>query len=136
MSDLYLTAMLVVPDSSSLAAVQPNGLRTSDRRAWRPIATNHSIPVLSQLGYGQRLNFHDQHIRIPLSALPAEPVWLVFRISGNTVEIAAPLVPGGPLRRRDLRGGVQVYVCGASDVAGRLDDARGASLKRAYGIAC
>lgn len=136
MSDLYMTAILVVPDSGTLTEVQPNGKRISDRRGWRPLATSDSILVLSQLSYGDRTSFPMLRMNIPLSELPSSPAWLVFRITGNTVEIDAPLTPGGPLRRRDLRGGLQVYVCGASDITGRLDDTRGSSLKKAYGIAC
>ena len=66
----------------------------------------------------------------------SSPQWLVFRISGNGVVLTAPLVAGAAPERRDAPGGVQVYACGDRDLTGRLDAARGVSLKRAYGIAC
>ena len=63
-------------------------------------------------------------------------LWLIFRINGNTVQLTMPLTGGGDLRRRDLPGGVRVYVCGDRDLLGRLDPSRARALKQAYGIAC
>jgi hypothetical protein len=138
MSQLYLTAIIAVPDSGSLAVVRAaSGRRPAERRGWRPIATSDSVLLIDQLRYGERARISDIRLLLPATAkLPEGPLWMIFRISGNTVELAAPLVAGGQPRRHDLSGGVQVYACGDRDLLGKFDAARGASLKRAYGIAC
>ena len=138
MSGLYLTAILAVPDTGSLEVVRPGvGRSGGDRRGWHPIAESDSALGLGQLRYGERAPLPELEFRIRLDASPPPgPLWIVFHISGNTVELAAPLAAGGNARRRDLPGGVQVYACGDHDVRGQLDLERVRALKRAYGIAC
>lgn len=137
MSKLYLTAFLAVLDSSGFAAVSTGRGQFQERRGWRPIASSDSVLVVDELHYGERRPFSPLDLVIRDTAQsPAEPLWLVFRVSGNTVLISAPPAPGAPPDRRDHPGGVNVYVCGDRDVAGRLDPPRAVALKRAYGLSC
>jgi hypothetical protein len=138
MDHLYLTAILAAPDSGALAVVRAAGPRgPAERRGWRPVATSDSVPLIAALRYGERVRVPDLRLTVPVaSSLPAGPLWMIFRISGNAIAIRAPLAPGGARRQREIPGGVDVYVCGDRDVFGRLDAARAAMLKRAYGIAC
>ncbi len=137
MSNLYMAAILAVPDSGSFAVVRAGRRRGSeDRRGWRPLSTSDSALVAAQLRYGERAPLPELRFRLRMSTAPAGPLWIVFHIFGNTVELSAPLVAGATPRRRDLPGAVQVYTCGDRDALGQLDAARATSLKRAYGIAC
>jgi hypothetical protein len=137
MSKLYLTAFLAVLDSSGFAAVSTGRGQFQERRGWRPIASSDSVLVVDELHYGERRPFSPLDLMIRDTAQsPTEPLWLVFRISGNTVLISAPPAPGAAPTRRDHPGGVNVYVCGDRDVAGRLDPPRATALKRAYGLSC
>jgi hypothetical protein len=137
MSKLYLTAFLAILDSSGYATVSHGRGQFQERRGWRPIASSDSVLVADELHYGERRPFRPEDLVIRDTAQsPTEPLWLVFRISGNTVLISAPPAPGAPPARRDHPGGVNVYVCGDRDVAGRLDAPRAAALKRAYGLSC
>ena len=137
MSRLYLTAFLAVLDSSGFAAVSTGRGQFQERRGWRPIASSDSVLVADELHYGERRSVSplDLVIRDTVQS-SAEPLWLVFRVSGNTVLIDPPAAPGSAPVRRDHPGGVNVYVCGDRDVAGRLDPPRAAALKRAYGLSC
>ncbi|HSQ30411.1 MAG TPA: hypothetical protein VLN49_11210 [Gemmatimonadaceae bacterium] len=137
MSKLYLTGFLAVLDSSGFAAVSKGRGQFEERRGWRPIASSDSVLVVDELHYGERQPFSPLDLVIRDTAQSAtEPLWLVFRISGNTVLISAPPSPGAAPERRDHPGGVNVYVCGDRDVAGRLDPPRATALKRAYGLSC
>ena len=137
MSKLYLTAFLAVLDSSGFAAVSTGRGQFQERRGWRPIASSDSVLVVNELHYGERRSVSPLDLVIRDTAQSsAEPLWLVFRISGNTVLIDPPTAPGGAPVRRDHPGGVNVYVCGDRDVAGRLDPPRATALKRAYGLSC
>ena len=50
MSGLSLTAILAVPDSGSLAIVQSaQGRAAAERRAWRPLASSDSAPLVDVL---------------------------------------------------------------------------------------
>ena len=137
MSDLYLTAILAVPDSGSLGAVQPPaGAAPAERRAWRPVATSDSVHVVNELHYGERVSMPRVRLTIPMSTPPRGVAWIVYRISGNAIEINPPSTPGGQSEQRAIPGGVRVYACGDMDVSGSLDSTRAANLRRAYGIAC
>lgn len=138
MDHLYLTAILAEPDSTNFAVVREGGLhRPAERRGWRPLAFSDSTPLIGALRYGERAKVPALRLTVPVvSPLPVSPLWMVFRISGNAVQIRAPVTPGGTLRRREIPGGVDVYVCGDRDVFGRLDATRAHRLKRAYGLAC
>lgn len=137
MSKLYLTAFLAVLDSSGFATVSSRRGQFEERRGWLPIASSDSVLVVDELHYGERRPFSALDLVIRDTAQsPTEPLWLVFRISGNTVLISAPPAPGAAPDRRDHPGGVNVYVCGDRDVAGRLDPPRATALKRAYGLSC
>jgi hypothetical protein len=137
MSKLYLTAFLAVLDSSGFAAVSSGRGQFQERRGWRPVASSDSMLVVDELHYGERRSVNPLDLVIRDAAQSsAEPLWLVFRVSGNTVLIDPPTAPGGPPIRRDHPGGVNVYVCGDRDVAGRLDPPRATALKRAYGLSC
>ena len=137
MSRLYLTAFLAVLDSSGFAAVSTGRGQFQERRGWRPIASSDSVLVVDELHYGERRSVSplDLVIRDTVQS-SVEPLWLVFRVSGNTVLIDPPAAPGSAPARRDHPGGVNVYVCGDRDVTGRLDPPRAAALKRAYGLSC
>jgi hypothetical protein len=138
MSSLYLTAVVATTDSASLNVVRPGaGRRPAERRGWRPVVSSDSVLLVDVLHYGERRAF--SAVRLTVRHLPsasAAPLWVIFRISGNTVELSAPLEAGVAPRRRDLIGGVQVYACGDRDLDGRFDASRMAELKREYSIAC
>ena len=137
MGPLYLTAILAVPDSGSMAIVTPAaGRAPAERRGWHPLANSDSVLLLTQLRYGERAPFPDLRLLVQSERIPAGPSWIVYKISGNAVEMIAPLVAGGSFQRRDHPGAVRVYACGDRDLRGTLDSARAASLRRAYGIAC
>ncbi len=137
MGPLFLTAILAVPDSGSMAIVNPAaGRAPAERRGWNPLASSDSVLLLTQLHYGERASFKDLTLVIPSGSIPAGPSWIIYRISGNAVEMIAPMAPGGSIQRRDHPGAVRVYACGDRDLRGTLDAARAASLRRAYGIAC
>jgi hypothetical protein len=137
MGPLYLTAILAVPDSGSMAIVNAAvGRAPAERRGWNPLASSDSVLLLTQLHYGERAPFKDLRLVIPSGIIPPGPSWIIYRISGNAVEMIAPMAPGGTIQRRDHPGAVRVYACGDRDLRGTLDPARAASLRRAYGIAC
>jgi len=81
-------------------------------------------------------SFSDLQLVIRSADIPSSPSWIIYKISGNAVEMMAPMVPGGSAQRRDHPGAVRVYACGDRDLRGTLDPARVASLRRGYGIAC
>ncbi len=138
MDHLYVTAILAVGDSGTFAVVHRDRQRGSeDRRGWRPLAESDSAPLVAQLRFGERARVPELRLAVPVtSRLPDVPLWMIFRISGNAVYTRAPLAPGATPRTTEIPGAVDVYVCGDRDVFGRLDEARAAMLKRAYGIAC
>ncbi len=137
MGPLFLTAILAVPDSGSMAIVNAAvGRAPAERRGWNPLASSDSVLLLTQLHYGERASFKDLRLVIPSASVPAGPSWIIYRISGNAVEMIAPMAPGGSMQRRDHPGAVRVYACGDRDLRGTLDSARAANLRRAYGIAC
>jgi hypothetical protein len=137
MGPLFLTAILAVPDSGSMAIVNAAvGRAPAERRGWNRLASSDSVLLLTQLHYGERAPFKDLQLVIPSGGIPAGPSWIIYRISGNAVEMIAPMLPGGSIQRRDHPGAVRVYACGDRDLRGTLDSARAASLRRAYGIAC
>lgn len=138
MSDLYLTALIAVPDSSAVAVVETTGRqRFPERRGWAPIASSDSVLLVRELHYGERAVIASRQFAIP-GNFPAasRTLSLVFRITGNTVELMAPLTAGASVRRRDLPGGVHVFACGDRDLIGRADPERARLLKEAYGVAC
>ena len=137
MGPLFLTAILAVPDSGSMAIVNAAvGRAPAERRGWNPLASSDSVLLLTQLHYGERASFKDLRLVIPSGSIPAGPSWIIYRISGNAVEMIAPMVPGGTVQRRDHPGAVRVYACSDRDLRGVVDSVRSASLRRAYGIAC
>lgn len=137
MSQLYLTAFVAVLDSQALAVVAPSASgRPSDRRGWRPRATSDSVLIVDALRYGGHRPLPRTEFVLNSISSGAQPLWLIFRISGNTVEFRPPDAPGGAPLRRDLPGGVRVYACGNADLTGRFDGTRAATLKRAYGLTC
>ena len=137
MGPLYLTAILAVPDSGSMAIVNAAvGRAPAERRGWNPRASSDSVLLLTQLHYGERAPFKDLELVIPSESIPVGPSWIIYRISGNAVEMIAPMAPGGSIQRRDHPGAVRVYACGDRDLRGMLDSLRAASLRRSYGIAC
>jgi hypothetical protein len=137
MGRLYLTAILATLDSTELAISSSGSARRSmERRGWRPVVTSDSVLVVAEIRYGETISLAPVQFTLPRVDSSATPLWLIFRLTGNTVQLTAPLAPGSPPRRRDLPGGVQVYVCGSRDLLGRFDIERGAGLKRAYGVAC
>ena len=141
MSDLRLSAIVAVADSTSLAMVgsMPGSGRhpMTDRRGWSPLASSDSVAFARELHYGETMPVPATALAIPGSfATDPRTLWLIFRVGGNTVELMAPLTAGGTIRRRDLPGGVRVYACGDRDLLGRLDLNRARALKQAYGIAC
>lgn len=141
MSDLYLSAIVAMPDSTSLATVgtMQAGVRhpKTDRRGWSPLASSDSVLLIHELRYGETAPIPAIGLTVPGSfATDTRTLWLIFRIGGNTVQLMAPLTDGGPIRRSDLPGGVRVYACGDRDLLGRLDPTRARALKQAYGIAC
>jgi hypothetical protein len=137
MSHLYLTAILATLDSTELAVSRSgSGRSPMERRGWRPVVTSDSVLVVAEIHYGETISLAPVQFTLPRVDSIATPLWLIFRLTGNTVLLTAPLVPGSSPQRRDLPGGVQVYVCGSRDLFGRFDIERGAGLKRAYGVAC
>jgi hypothetical protein len=138
MSGLYLSAIVAVTDSSSLAVVGDTGRRRyAERRAWSPLATSDSALIRQELRYGETAAMPRIRVSVPGAfANDRRTLWLIFRITGNTVALMAPLTAGGPVQRRDLPGGVRVYACGDRDLSGRVDPDRAHILKRAYGMAC
>jgi hypothetical protein len=137
MGPLFLTAILAVPDSGSMAIVNAAvGRAPAERRGWNRLASSDSVLLLTQLHYGERAPFKELQLVIPSGGVPAGPSWIIYKISGNAVEMIAPMVPGGSIQRRDHPGAVRVYACGDRDLRGTLDSARAASLRRVYGIAC
>jgi hypothetical protein len=137
MGPLYLTAILAVPDSGSMAIVKAAvGRAPAERRGWNPLASSDSVLLLTQLHYGERAPLRDLRFVIPSGSILVGPSWIIYRISGNAMEMIAPMAPGGSIQRRDHPGAVRVYACGDRDLRGTLDSARAASLRRAYGIAC
>jgi hypothetical protein len=53
---------------------------------------NDSVLLIDQLRYGERAHVPDIQLLVPVAAKPPDgPLWMIFRISGNTVELAAPL---------------------------------------------
>jgi hypothetical protein len=137
MGPLFLTAILAVPDSGSMAIVNPPaGRAPAERRGWNPLASSDSVLLLTQLHYGERAPFKNLRLSIPSGSIPAGPSWIIYKISGNAVEMVAPMAPGGSIQRRDHPGAVRVYACGDRDLRGMLDSVRAAGLRRAYGIAC
>jgi hypothetical protein len=137
MSELYLTAILAIPDSGSFAVVRAaHGNSPGDRRGWRPIARSDSILIGPELHYGEHARFGPVNLTLPIQDLGPGPAWIVYAITGNTVELSPPLSPGGPIVRRDHPGGVRVYACSDRDIHDEVDPTRSASLRRAYGIAC
>lgn len=137
MSQLYITAILAVPDSDSFAIVRPAARGApAERRSWHPLASSDSVLLVKELHYGERAAFRAIELLIPSPALPAGPAWIIYRITGDAVMMRPPLTPGGLPQRLDRPGGVRVYACGDRDVRGSFDPSRAASLRRAYGIAC
>lgn len=141
MSNLFLSAIVAVADSTSLATVsriQGNARHpVADRRGWRPLASSDSVLLLRELRYGETASPPPTVLTIDGTfANDSRTLWLIFRIGGSTVELTPPDKAGEPIRRRDLPGGVRVYVCGDRDLLGRLDPLRARALKQAYGIAC
>jgi hypothetical protein len=137
-TQLYLTAIVATLDSSSVAVTRTGTDRYStERRGWKPIATSDSAFVISELHYGESASLRPLRLSVAMpDADAAQPLWLIFRISGNGVAYMAPLGADTSPRRREIPGGVRVYACGDRDIRGRFDQARGALLKRAYGVAC
>jgi hypothetical protein len=87
MSGLSLTAILAVPDSGSLAIVQPaQGRAAAERRAWRPVASSDSAPLVDVLHYGERVQLPPIRLRIPTAKTPEGVAWIIYRISGTGVE--------------------------------------------------
>ncbi|HEY7233506.1 MAG TPA: hypothetical protein VH539_05110 [Gemmatimonadaceae bacterium] len=138
MSNLYITAILAVGDTSSFVVVRPGDSRNAaERRGWRPVAMSDSVRIVDALRYGEQATFPPLRLFVPTTAaLPTAPAWIVYRIVGTGVELVAPLTAGDPIRRIEHRGAVRVYACGDNDVRGNLDPARRVGLRRAYGIAC
>jgi hypothetical protein len=141
MSDLYLSAIVAVADSTSrsvVSRIEGNSRHSmADRRGWTPLAASDSVLLVPELRYGETASLPTIALTIP-GAFTNDPrtLWLIFRIDGNTVELSAPLHAGGAVQRRDLPGGVRVYACGDRDLLGQLDPMRARALKHAYGIGC
>ena len=138
MTKLYLTAILAVPDSENLGTTRSGDLTLfPERRGWREVALGDSVLIADQLRYGERSGFPDLRLHVPMPATsPSGRLWIIYRISGNTVELRPPETPGGPVRRLDHVGGVRVYACGDRDARGKIDEARREGLRRAYGVLC
>jgi hypothetical protein len=143
MNSLYVTAFLAAPDSLSRPvtdSAHTSSGRVTDQRAWHALATSDSMLIAAELSYGEQLPIAPLRFSLPRPSASAvradQPLWIVFRITGNTVDLLPASTPGGPPEVRPRRGGVQVYACGERDVLGRFDEVRSAMLRRAYGLAC
>jgi hypothetical protein len=134
MSRLTLTAVLAVGDTSVESV---DGGARSDQRSWRQLAVSEPTPAAIELRYGETVALEPRVFEItePGGRRGAAP-FVLFRLTGNAVEMRPPEVPGGAPIRRDWPGGVLVYACGDRDIFGARMPERAAGLRRAYGIAC
>jgi hypothetical protein len=137
MRNLYLTAFIAVPNTTSVSLVRDDSARFADRRGWRAVAESDSVLVAAQLRFGEHVAIRSVQLRVSDSPPGERGQWLVIGISGQSVDLRVPFDETGGLRAGSpgVRR-LQVYACGDRNVAGEVDTARSRGLRRAYGVSC
>jgi hypothetical protein len=136
MNKLYLTAYLATTNIAPMGRATSDSIQYADRRGWRALAASDSLLLIDQLRYGEQRPIGD--VQLTLSAVSAAegPRWLVFRISGNAVDLRIPYDERGALRVGPPGTRIRVYACSDRDLRGQVDTTRSNALRRAYGLLC
>lgn len=136
MRRLFVQAFIAVADSGIQQAAAMGSGR-EQRGAWHILAMSDSVPLADSLRYGERRRVKDLAFVVPLhkTVIPAT-AWLGFRVTGDAVPIQAKFEGPRAEERRQVVGGVRVFVCADRSVTGAIDITRAARLRYAYNEAC
>ena len=136
MNNLYLTAYVAVANVGPMAKATGDSVQYADRRGWRAVATSDSLPFIDHLRYGEQRPISDIHLTMSTASIPDGPLWLVFRISANVVDLRLRFDPRGALTVGPPGSRVRVYACSDRDLSGQADSVRSNAMRRAYGLLC